>query len=117
LNTGPQSDLSPASILQDAIRRLQATFLQESRERTAPLRDALAAVDASEVVEWPLVHATAHKLAGLGGSIDLPAVSNTARALEQLISGWPAGRTLIDRDREQARANMVAVLQCVTPND
>ena len=73
----------------DALRSLRRIYLDEAPARVAELRRAAAALrDRDEAAETTLT-TLLHRLAGSGGAYGFPAVSVTARELEQVLRSEP----------------------------
>jgi HPt (histidine-containing phosphotransfer) domain-containing protein len=90
--------------VQAAIRRVRAKFLAEAGTRTEPLHEVLSGTRAlgdDEVLD------VTHKIAGLAGSLGLPAISDAARRLEGCLRADSASPPA-DESRAAIRALLAA---------
>jgi HPt (histidine-containing phosphotransfer) domain-containing protein len=74
---------TPDEKLAAALRELRAEYLEQSPQRLAELWSAFARVQNGDADGLARLQSFAHRLAGTGGSYGLPAVTDTARALDQ----------------------------------
>lgn len=73
----------------EALRSLRRTYLDEAPARVAELRRAVTALRGRDEAAETTLTTLLHRLAGSGGAYGFPAVSVTARELEQIVRSEP----------------------------
>ncbi|HET9293439.1 MAG TPA: Hpt domain-containing protein [Gemmatimonadales bacterium] len=73
----------------EALRSLRRAYLEEAPARVAELHQAAVALRGRDEAAETTLTTLLHRLAGSGGAYGFPAVSVTARELEQMVRSEP----------------------------